>query len=54
MALVVENDEEEEKALKCASAVAGKSSSSSNVCEGKNETGKNKGKIIEDNDESST
>ena len=51
MALVAEKEEEEGKALK--SMVAGKASSS-NACEGKNEAGKNKGKIIEDNEEFST
>ena len=45
MALVAEKKEEEEKALK--SVVAGKASSST-ACEGKNEAGKNKGKIIEE------
>ena len=51
MALVAEKEEEEEKALK--SLFTGKASSS-NACEGKNEIGKNRGKIIEENEEFST
>ena len=53
MALVAEKDEEEEKALKF--VVGGKSTPSSNACEGRSETGKKKkGKLIVENDESST
>ena len=52
VALVADKDEEEEKALK--STVVGRASSSINVCEAKNEAWKNKGKAIEENDESST
>ena len=51
-ALVVEKDEEQENALK--SVVVGISTPSSNTCEGRSEARKNKGKLIEDNDESFT
>ena len=51
VALVAEKEEKEEKALK--SVVASKASNI-NACERKNEDGKKKGKMIEENEEPST